>query len=281
MTQVTNEKVAFPSVANKTISELISLENRVIVVTGAARGIGQAIVRRLHEAGAAIVAVDRKTEQLEATVAELPESKARIVAVTADVSQSTQAEMVAERAMREFGKLDVWVNDAGLLPIRAAFEVTDEEWQRIIDTNLTGTFYGCRAAGRLMKDQGGGVIINIASSLAFHGVSEQPHYVASKWGVRGLTAALASEWGKYGIRVVAVGPGLTDTPGVEANMTDLNRMQGGDARNATAKFYPAGRMGEPDDIARMVLVLASDLAAFVTGAEILVDGGEVYSSPAG
>jgi NAD(P)-dependent dehydrogenase (short-subunit alcohol dehydrogenase family) len=273
-----SEKIAFPTVANKTIDDLISLENRVIVVTGAARGIGQAIVKRLHEARATIVAVDRRTEQLEATVTEL---SGNIIAVSADMSQSTQAEIVAQKAINEFGRLDTWVNDAGLLPVKAALELTDEEWQATIDTNLSGTFYGCRAAGRWMKDHGGGVIINIASSLAFHSVPEQPHYVASKWGVRGLTAALACEWGKYGIRVVAVGPGLTDTPGVEANMDDLNRMQNGDARAATAKTYPAGRMGEPDDIARMVLVLVSDLAAFVTGAEILVDGGEVYSSPAG
>jgi NAD(P)-dependent dehydrogenase (short-subunit alcohol dehydrogenase family) len=271
-------KIAFPTVTNKTIAELISLENRVIVVTGAARGIGQAIARRLYEAGAKIVAVDRRTEQLEATVTELSEN---IVSVSADVSQSTEADRIAQTAIAQFGKLDAWVNDAGVLPIKAVLDITDEEWQQTIDTNLSGTFYGCRAAGRIMKEQGWGVIINIASSLAFHGVPEQPHYVASKWGVRGLTAALACEWGKYGIRVVAVGPGLTDTPGVETNMSDLNRLQNGDARGTTAKMYPARRMGEPDDIARMVLVLVSDLAAFVTGAEILVDGGEVYSSPAG
>lgn len=160
-----SEKIAFPTVASKPISELISLENRVIVVTGAARGIGQAIARRLHEAGATIVAVDRRTEQLEATAAELSNSKAQIIAVTADISQSAQAEIVAQKAISEFGRLDAWVNDAGVLPIKAALEVTDEEWQQAIDTNLTGTFYGCRTAGRLMKDQGGGVIINIASSL--------------------------------------------------------------------------------------------------------------------
>ncbi|GAP98018.1 SDR family NAD(P)-dependent oxidoreductase [Leptolyngbya sp. NIES-2104] len=268
-----SEKIAFPSVAHKTLSELISLENRVVVVTGAARGIGQAIVNRLHQSGAKIIAVDRRTEPFE--------SSNGILSVTADIRQSDQVEQVAERAMQEFGRLDVWVNDAGLLPIHTAMDLTDEQWQETIDTNLTGTFYGCRAAGRKMKAQGSGVIINIASSLAFHSVPEQPHYVASKWGVRGLTAALANEWGKYGIRVVAVGPGLTDTPGVEANMQELDRLQGGDARGATAKMYPSRRMGEPDDIARMVLVLASDLAAFVTGAEILVDGGEVYSSPAG
>ena len=272
------ETKPFPRVSDRSLTDLFSLNGRVAVVTGAARGIGQAIARRLHEAGAHVVLADWRDDQLNQTANQLA-GQSRVRSRPTDVSDSAQVEALADYTVAEFGQLDIWVNDAGLLPVKAALDIDDAEWHRIMDTNLTGTFYGARAAGKRMKERGG-TILNVASSLAFHSAPEQPHYVASKWGVRGLTAALANDWGKYGIRVVAVGPGLTDTPGVEANMSELNRLEGGDAVATTSKMMPAGRLGEPDDIARMVVVLVSDLAAYVTGAEYLVDGGEVYSSPA-
>ncbi|MBO0931968.1 SDR family NAD(P)-dependent oxidoreductase [Fibrella aquatilis] len=275
---------SFPNVADKSLANLLSLAGRTAVVTGAARGIGAAIAYRLAEAGANLILADKRTQELDATVQQLSANAAnagRVVAQPTDISQSAQIEQLAERAINEFGKIDIWVNDAGTLqPIVSALNVTDAIWQDVIGTNLSGTFYGCRAAGLRMKERGG-VIVNIASSLAFHSVPKQPHYIASKWGVRGLTAALANEWGQYGIRVVAVGPGLTDTPGVEENMDLLDGVNHGDTRQMVSQAMPAGRLGDPDDIARMVLVLASDMAAYATGAEYLVDGGEVYSSPAG
>jgi len=184
----------FPIVSEKSLKDLLSLNGKVAVVTRAARGIGEAITKRLYEAGASVVLGDRREEELSRTLSMLSD-KQRVGKMVLDVSDSAQVEALADFAVTEFGKIDIWVNDAGLLPVKAALDIDDEEWTQIISTNLSGAFWGARAAGRRMKVSGG-VILNIASSLAFHSAPEQAHYVASKWGVRGLTAALANEWGK-------------------------------------------------------------------------------------
>jgi NAD(P)-dependent dehydrogenase (short-subunit alcohol dehydrogenase family) len=259
----------FPTFSDRPLNALISLAGRLAVVTGAGRGIGAAIAQRFAEAGATLHLVDKRGPELHATAKALGGTAHEI-----DITDHSAVRALADR----FGRIDVWVNDAGTLPICDAFNIDEAEWRHVVDVNLTATFFACQAAGRIMRDQGGGVIVNIASSLGFHSVKRQPHYVASKWGVRGLTAALANDWGQFGIRVVAIGPGLTDTEGVRENMAGLDDLTGGDARAATSAMYAAGRLGEPDDIARAVLFAASDLDGFVTASTILADGGEVYAT---
>lgn len=255
----------FPSYADRPLSRLISLEGRTAVVTGAARGIGQAIARRLTEAGAEVHGLDWSDEA----------GNDGIGVRRLDVRDHAAVRAFADHLAR----LDIWVNDAGILPVADPFDIDEAEWSRVVDTNLTAVFFGCQAAASKMRAQGnGGVIVNIASSLGFHSVRRQPHYVCSKWGVRGLTAALANDFGEHGIRVVAVGPGLTDTPGIQAILPELNELNEGESLALAGDAYAAGRVGEPDDIARAVLFAASDLAGFVTASTILADGGEVYAT---
>lgn len=275
--------MAFPDVADRPLTELFSLAGRAAVVTGGARGIGQAICRRLAEAGAAVLVADLDEAGAQATAESLAAYHRPRAFMAVDTRHSASVEQVADRALREFGHLDIWVNDAGIYPLKPALDITDDDWTRVINTNLSGVFYGARAAARRMQAAGqGGVIINLASSLGYHGVKEQASYVTSKFGVRGLTAALALEWGPLGIRVLAIGPGYTDTPGMAAAQPALDTLAPGhDAPAAYAKTSPAGRMGTADDIARAVVFAASDLAMYMTGSTLLVDGGEVAAGRAG
>lgn len=270
-----------PDVSQRSLSELFSLEGRAAVVTGGASGIGEAIVRRLAEAGASVLIGDLDEDGAERIAAELRTTGVAAQAVHFDTRSSEGMNRLADAALRAFGRLDIWVNDAGIYPLASALEVTDEEFARVLDTNVTGVFNGARAAARKMRDAGGGVIVNIASSLGYHGVKMQSSYVASKWAVRGLTAALAMEWTPLGIRVLAIGPGLIDTPGMEHNKAGLGDIAGGDPWAAYAGSSPSGRIGQPDDIARAVLFAVSDAAMFMTGSTLLVDGGEVAAGGAG
>ncbi len=181
--------------------------------------------------------------------------------------------------MERFGKLDIWVNDAGIYPIKPALDIDRDDWELVISLNLGGTFFGAQAAARRMQGRGG-VIINVASSLGYHAVDQQASYVASKFGVRGLTAALALEWGPLGIRVVAVGPGMIDVPSMRRAAGSMGPESAEEVFDAYAEHAVAGRAGVPDDIARAVVFLASDAAAFITGSTLLADGGEVAAGGA-
>lgn len=269
------------NVSNQPLQQLFSLAGRVAVVTGGSSGIGFATCKRLAEAGAIVILAGTHEDKAQKAAAEITAMGGKAIATTVDVRQSQTVEALADRALNEFGRLDIWINDAGIFPVKPLMDVTDEEWTQTIDTDLTGTFYGCRAAARRMKQLGnGGVIINIASSLAFRGVPNQAAYVAAKWGVRGLTAALSTELGKDNIRVLAIAPGLTRSPGMLKVMEGVDRQTGGSIGDQFAATLPLQRLAEPDDIARVVLFAASDLAMFMTGSTLLGDGGEVYGAGA-
>lgn len=262
----------FPEVGASSLEDLLSLRGRVAVVTGAARGIGEAVSRRLAEAGAALVLGDIDDGAAAALAATLAgefgvETRARRV----DVGSVEDVDALAEFAAQELGGLHVWVNNAGVYPNVPFLEMSPDEWDRVQQINTRGTFLGARAAATQMVRAGrGGTIINMASIAGLGaGGAGYGAYTASKHAVVGLTKSLATELGPHGIRAVGVAPGVIETAGLRETMV----ADGGAAFRAFSATLPSGRGGVPDDIARVVWFLASDLAAFITGTTVLVDGG--------
>jgi 2-deoxy-D-gluconate 3-dehydrogenase len=217
----------------------VALNGRVAIVTGARGGIGSATVLALEAAGAKVTGFDREV----------------------DVSDRS----AVERAFAAFERLDILVNAAGVIARGPALDTTSDDWDAVLDVNLKGTFFACQAAARVMSRHGGGCIVNVASELAIAASAGRAAYIASKAGVIGLTRALAVEWAPLGIRVNAVAPGLTRTP-MTADLAE-------EAREAYRLRAPNQRLGEPADIADVVVFLASDAARHVVGQVLPVDGG--------
>ena len=254
------------------LADLLGLSGRVAVVTGGARGIGRACCSRLAEAGARVVVADIDEEAAREAASAIG---ARASAAAVDVREAASVRALVERARDEHGRLDVWVNAAGVYPTSPLLELSEQDWELVLDTNLRGTFLGAREAARAMiAGDRGGVIVNVSSTAAYR--AEAPgaaHYVASKFGVRGLTQALAVELGPHGIRVLAVAPTVTLTPGLEAQRSSLE--SAGFALEELGPRLPLGRVAVPDDVARVVLFCACDLSLLMTGSTLLVDAGEL------
>lgn len=264
----------YTDVTDRPLADLVSLAGRTAVVTGGAAGIGRAISKRLAEAGASLVIGDLDEAKAQQTAEEFAIYGGKHLGVRLDVNDHASVAALADAAVSETGRLDIWVNNAGIYPSRPILEITDAEWDRVLDLNLRGTFFGAReAALRMQPNQG--VIINIVSTAAYNASNgaNPGHYVASKHAVAGLTKSLAVELGAKGIRAVGVAPTLTETPGVAVKRQEGDAVK--DALVAYGKALPLGRLGLPDDIARVVLFAASDLGAFVTGSVIPVDGGDL------
>lgn len=264
------------------LASLISLRNRRALITGAARGFGLAIARRFVEAGASVLLGDRNADgarQAARTVGETYQTPAHGMAL--DVTDAASVAAFADAGVRLFGGIDIWVNNAGIYPGASLLEMDDDAWQNVIDVNLRGTFLGCREAAKRMVADGrrdGRAIVNIASVAAVRGRTGLTHYSAAKSGVLGLTRGAAVELAPHGIRVLAVTPSLADTPGSQemrraalASNSAGALLQAMESRVMAA--FPLGRMGQPDEIARVVLFCASDMAAFMTGSNVYVDGG--------
>ncbi|MCK9793796.1 glucose 1-dehydrogenase [Isoptericola sp. 4D.3] len=234
-----------------------ALEGRVALVTGGARGLGAAYVRALHAAGAAVVVADLLEDEGAALAADLGD-RARHERL--DVTDERGWERVVGATVAAFGGLDVLVNNAGIANSAPIEHYTTAKWDAVIAVNLTGTFLGCRAVVPVMKAAGGGSIVNVSSVEGLRGGERLHGYVASKFGVRGLTKSLAVELGADGIRVNSVHPGL-----VKTEMT--TRI------DADVVPIPIGRAAVPADVAGAVVFLASDASAYVTGTELVVDGG--------
>ncbi|MET0545963.1 MAG: SDR family NAD(P)-dependent oxidoreductase [Caulobacterales bacterium] len=265
--------MTIPDVSNKSLRNLVSLEGRSAVVTGAARGLGRAIAQRLVEAGASVLLGDIDQDLLETTLHALKHAAAgRVLATRLDVSNSVSIAGAADLAVAELGGIDIWVNNAGIYPLSPVLQMSDSDWDKVLDINLRGTFIGAREAAKRMVAGGRkGVIINLSSTSGLNGGGPSiTHYVAAKHGVIGVTKQMALELAEHRIRVLAVAPGVIVTEGVR---------EAANGPTAAARFEldtqvsMLGRAGVPDDVARVVLFCASDLSIFMTGSTLLVDAG--------
>ena len=249
-----------------------------VVVTGGASGIGAATAAAFTAAGARVLAVDRDAEALFRLAASPP---GRIERLVADVGDPDACDNVIAEAARCFGRLDVLVNNAGILVRKGFLETTDEEWRQTMAVNVNASFFLARAAGRVVRDQGGGgAIVNVASELGLCAVKGAFAYAASKGAVVQLTRALALDFAEFGIRVNAVAPGRIQTPMLESALRARGwSIDEGLAHYATA--VPMGRIGRPDEIANAILFLASADASYITGTTLSADGGDQAAGPAG
>ncbi|NII42617.1 NAD(P)-dependent dehydrogenase (short-subunit alcohol dehydrogenase family) [Curtobacterium flaccumfaciens] len=273
--------LAFPDVSRSPLVDLLSLGGRRAVVTGAAQGLGKAIALRLAEAGADLLLVDLDAAAADAAAAEIS-SRFGVTArgFRTDVSNSAEVTAAADEAVAVLGGIDIWVNNAGIFPNVPVLDLPDDMWEQVFAVNTRGVFLGAREAGRRMADAGhGGVIVNIVSTagfrVAFPGMAA---YVASKHAVRGLTKSLAVDLAPLGIRVLGVAPSFVPTEGNIAAAEAATQA----AAEHGIEIPPLdvmtssriGRLGTPDDIARVVLFAASDLSVVMTGSTLLADAGE-------
>lgn len=246
---------------------------KVALVTGAGMGLGRAAALLLADEGAGIVATDIDEDAARQTAEAVRARGAKCLHLRHDVSKPDDWPRVLAEIEREFGRLDVLVNNAGIAVAKNIEDTTLDEWRRTMAVNLDGVFFGCQQGIVLMKKGGGGSIINLSSIDGIIGEADLAAYCASKGGVRTLTKAVAVHCAAkgYGIRCNSIHPGYIWTPQTEKYLGDLGTLEAEKAKALSR--HPIGFLGEPDDIAYMVLYLASDESRFVTGSEMVVDGG--------
>jgi NAD(P)-dependent dehydrogenase (short-subunit alcohol dehydrogenase family) len=245
----------------------VDFTDKIVLVTGATSGIGNAVARRFSDAGATLVLSGRNEERGEALAGDISASF-----IAGDLSDPAFADRLVADTVEQLGRLDVLVNNAGIVYRRTVADMTDEEWHDTMAVNVHAVFFLCRAAIPVMRKQGGGAIVNMSSDAAFIGATAMPAYCASKAAVMQMTRAMALDHARENIRINAVCPDMIRTP-----MLASEARQMGSTPNeyfaAGAEGIPMGRIGEPEEVADAVLYLASERASFVTGAGLLVDGG--------
>ena len=256
-------------------------EGQVVVITGASRGIGEGIALRFAQEGASLVlaanedAVDEAAERIRSA------TDAKVLSFVVDVTDKGQVEDLYERTVSELGRVDVSVQNAGVITIKPLDELSDEEWDLVLDVNTKGVFLCCQAAARHMLRQGSGRLINTGSGQSRDGFIYTPHYAASKMGVVGITQSLAKELATSGITVNAFCPGIIETDMWKYNDKAWGDLLGdyeeGELIKEWVEGIPMKRAGSPDDVAGLVLFLASEDAAYITGQTINVDGGLIMS----
>jgi len=244
----------------------MALEDKVVLITGATGGIGKAVAKKFSEDKTKIALNDisAQKEKLKELVKEIGKNQKMAKYFLADVSNFKEVQKMVEDIRKEFGRLDVLVNNAGITKDRTLAKMTQEEWQKVIDVNLTGVF-NCTKAALPLIIQNQGKIINISSLVGLRGNFGQTNYAATKAGIIGFTKSLSKELGRFGVNVNAIAPGFIDTP-LTANLPEEFKI-------TVKKLTSLGRFGTPDDVANVTVFLASEESSFITGAVINVDGG--------
>ncbi len=250
----------------------MKLTGKVAVVTGASKGIGKGIAVRYAQEGASVVLASRSPDQLSAIADQIRKEGGKALALEVDVTRFESVQAMVNRAVEEFGRLDIMVNNAGISMAQASEDLPPQDWRRALDTDLSGLFYGCQCAARKMIPQGGGCIINITSVYGLVAAPGRAAYCASKAGANMLTKVLAIEWAKKKIRVNAIAPGYFRTELVQG-VIDKGMLPLG----AIEKRTPLGRIGEVPDLLALAVYLAGDESNYMTGSVINIDGGwEAY-----
>jgi len=249
----------------------LELNGKVAVVIGGTSGIGLAIAKGMAEAGADVVPTSRRQDQVEAAAKEIENRGRRSIRVTSDVSDRASLQNVLDESIKAFGKVDVLVNSAGRTKRAPTLDFNEEDWNSILDTNLTGTLRAAQVFGRHMLERESGSIINIASLSTFVALYEVAAYSASKAAVASLTKSLAIEWSQKGVRVNAIAPGVFRTPLNEKLLDETER-----GREFLLRT-PMKRFGNVEELAGAAIFLASDAASFVSGEILTVDGGFLAS----
>lgn len=246
------------------------LKGKVVIITGARRGMGKADALAFAKNGAKVVVADISQEECELVVDEIKKNGGEGLAVKCDVTNKKEIEEMVKKTVDKFGKVDILVNNAGICQFKPFLELTEEEWDKTLDINLKGYFLCAQAVAKEMVKQKSGKIVNIASVVMGQigmGMAGLAHYSASKGGIAALTKTLALEFAPYNIRVNAIAPGAIDTPMAVSTKADPKVLE------ATLAMIPLHRMGKAEEIANTVLFLTSDASSYITGSIVVVDGG--------
>jgi 3-oxoacyl-[acyl-carrier protein] reductase len=243
---------------------------KVVLVTGAGRGIGRSIASAFGERGAIVAANDLTPVNLDETVREITAAGGRAKSYLADVAKKMPVQRMISEVLEDWGRIDILVNNAGVSPRGSILTLDEWDWRRALDVNLSGAFFSMQTAGRVMRAAGGGVMVNIAANLGRAlGKSDQAALIAGKAGLVGLTRQAALEFAAYNIRVNAICPGVIETESLTQRHTNP------EALDDLSKNIPLGRLGNPGEVAALVLFLCSEAASYITGQAVNVDGGEV------
>ncbi|MBC7074408.1 SDR family oxidoreductase [Candidatus Parcubacteria bacterium] len=246
------------------------LKEKVVIITGARRGMGKSHALAFTKAGAKVVVSDISLEDCQKVVDEIKEMGGEAIAIKCDVTKKEEVEKMVKKTIENWGKIDILVNNAGICQFKPFLELTEEEWDRTLDINLKGYFLCAQACAKEMIKQKSGVIINIASVAMGQtgiGFPALVHYCASKGGIVAMTEAMALELAPYNIRVNAIAPGAIETPMVDPLTTNPQMLE------ATLARIPMHRLGKPAEVSNLVLFLASEVSSYMTGSTVVIDGG--------
>jgi meso-butanediol dehydrogenase/(S,S)-butanediol dehydrogenase/diacetyl reductase len=258
------------------------LEGKVAIITGGGVGIGAAIAKAYVAEGAKVLISGRREEKLKEFAATQPEGSVAVFA--GDITKVEDAEAMVEAAVKEFGKLNILVNNAGIDPAGNVTDIPIQQWHDIINTNINGTFYMTRFSVKKMLEQGGGSVISLSSLAGVRAIPDMPAYSTAKAGLVGFTNACALDYGKDNIRFNIISPGATATDMLKNQMQGLADAQNTDVYGALGlltRFLPLARACEPDDIGPLAVFLGSDESSYITGQNILIDGGATVVDPNG